>query len=165
MAERKLSANIRLTARYMAEELIAEVHGQRDIQSRLQKRFGCSLKVANTIYLEALAALREADDGDRENRVARMYAQIGRLYRRAWNANPPRLQVCRQLLADLRVMQGLNAPLKVDQTLRDERDEAQRTDAELDYFLKEGHYPDEAPHAGAPQVKPKAASNPLDKLH
>jgi hypothetical protein len=162
--EHRMHAATRVTARIIAQELIAELYTQREVERRLMKRYRCSNNVASEIYREAFRELKEADDGDRENRMARMNAQIGVLYRDA--RKDKRYSVCRQLLADVRRMQGIEGSLKIDLPLTADGDPiSTRSDAELEYFKTNGYWPEEAPRSTAtPAAKGKPSSNPLDRL-
>lgn len=166
MIRPKLTPALRARALLTAEEMLADLHSEPEIRVALVKRYRCTENVANALVREALARLREADDGDKATRTARMYASIGKLYRTAHKAE--RYAVCRNLLADLRRMQGLDAPLKVQPVAAGQgTDEQQRTDQELEYFLEHGYYPEEAPRpaGGAAARKQPASNDPLAKLH
>jgi hypothetical protein len=162
MKRGRLTPAVRTAALIFAEEHLAQLFADAEVSAKLQKRFHCTPAVGNAVVREALERLREADVDDKATRTARMHASIGRLYRKAEKAG--RLQVCRGLLSDLRRMQGLDAPLKVaHQAASQQGDETNRTDAELEFYLEHGFYPDEAPRQGKPKLQP--AQDPLAKLH
>lgn len=158
--QRLITGVIRNAARLYAEELIAQLFTPAEVQRKLATRYRVSPCVADGICKEALAELRRADDGDRENRMARMVAQIGKLYRDAHKEK--RYAVCRQLLADVRRMQGIEGALKLD--VREEANSlSTRSDEELEYFKEHGYWPEEAPRA-AGKAPAKASDNPLERL-
>lgn len=159
---RYLTSAARATARTHAEELIAQLYSQQEVQRRLVKRYRCTPNVAHDLYGEAMRELRAADDGDRENRLAKMLGQIGHLYRKAEKAG--RLAVCRQLLTDVRRMQGIEGALKIDLPIGEGNPIESRTDDELEYFKLHAHWPEEAPRGVKPPVAGKPSSNPLDRL-
>jgi hypothetical protein len=162
----KLSSAGRTAARMMAEELIALLWAERDVAEKVAEKFRVSMQVARAVYREAAAALKAADDGDRPERIARNLAAIGKLYRDAHAEK--RYAVCRQLLADIRRVHGLDAPLKV-QGLPPavESDLTSRTDAELEFYSDNGYWPEEAPrptdHPGVQKKTPSPAT--ALKLH
>jgi hypothetical protein len=149
-----------LEAKYRAQLLIADLWQRADVLRKLQEEFRCGPKAAASIYYEATQELREADEQERADRIAAMRASRARLYRKAFDSG--KYSTCRDILADICQMDGLNAPSKVAVTDSDGNDLGQRSDADLDYFLEHGHYPEEAPKASKPQVP---VDSPLDRLH
>ncbi len=154
-----LTQATRLAARYLAEDMIAELHPQRAVVKAIQERFTVSEQVGQDVYRQAWALLAEAEQVDRATRRGKLEVTLESLYRKALIAR--QFGVCARIAKQLADLFGVNAPIKVEglgQALGS--DEANRTDAELEYHLQHGYYPDEAPRArqaGDTQQDPLAA--------
>lgn len=152
-----LTRATRLQARYVAEDMIAELEPERKIIAAIQHQFSVSEQVARDVYGEAWALLAQAEAVDRATRRGRLERTLEALYRKALVAR--QFGVCTRIAKQLADLFGVNAPIKVEglgQTLGGE--EEGRTDAELEYYVAHGHYPEEAPR------KPQAGDLPQDPL-
>lgn len=147
----------RLQARYLAEDLIAELQPEREVVKRIAKQFGVSEQVGRDVYGEAFKRLAEAEAIDRPTRRGKMEQVLEKLYRKAYEAR--QFGVCARIAKELKDLFGLNAPIKVEGLLPGGRsDEEERSDADLEYYDRHGHWPEEAPR------KPKASDLPRDPL-
>lgn len=156
-----LTRATRLQARYLAEDMIAELEPERKIIAAIERQFGVSEQVGRDVFSEAWALLAEAEQVDRATRRGKLERTLESLYRKALVAR--QFGVCARIAKQLADLFGVNAPIKVEGlggTLRGE--EENRTDAELEYHLQHGYYPDEAPRARQAGDTP---ADPLAALH
>ena len=166
MPERRLTPARRQAALFKIEAWIAELQTEIQVRHLTEKRYGVSSKVAKTLYDEAVKGLRYESEQAKDERRGMWLAAVGRLYRKADTQG--RLAVCARLLDSVKRMQGLDAPLKIQNSLPIPEDDFDtRSEAELDYFNAHGHWPEEAPKApGKTKARtPTPSTDPLDRLH
>jgi len=157
-----LQGQLRLEARYLAEDLLAELKPEREIVKAIAARFGCREQAARRLYNEAWRGLALAEAEGRAERRGRMERTLELLFQKAFTAR--QWAVCERIAKGLRALGGLDAPIKVEGLVPGARSggaEEERTDAELDYYAEHGHWPEEAPK----KAKVAPAVDPLERLH
>ncbi len=153
----RLTRAMRIEARYLAEDQIAELRPEREIVKLIASRFHVSEQVGRDVYNDAFKLLAAAEQIDRPTRRGKMEQVLEQLYRKAYVSR--QWGVCARIAKELKDLFGLNAPIKVEGLLAGgHSDEENRSDAELEYYDRQGHWPEEAPR------KPKASDLPRDPL-
>ena len=149
----------RLEARYLAEDLIADMLPERDILVRIEERFRVSEQVARDVYLEAWHGIQQAETSDRPQRRGQAALALQKLYRDAHRAR--NYSVCRAVMKEYIDLFGLRAPIKVELPDLPAVAEELRPEKDLLYYSEHGHWPEEAPR------RPKAPppKDPLERLH
>lgn len=157
----KLTKALRLEARYMAEDGIAELRPEHVVVKEMAKRFKVTEQAARRVYNEAWKLLSEAEQVDRSTRRGKMELTLEALYRKALTAR--QYGVCARIAKELKDLFGLNSPIKVEGlgTLGQNEEES-RSDGDLEFYDQHGHWPEEAPKQAKASDLPR---DPLAELH
>lgn len=155
-----LTRQVRMQARFLAEDLMAELKPHREIVLVVAERFGCTEQAARRVVQDAWQGLATAEAEDRAERRGQMELAMQKLYRDAHRAR--QYGVCARIAKDLKDLFGLDAPIKVEGLVPvHTQSEEDRPDADLEFYDKHGYWPEEAPR----QRKVAAAPDPLARLH